>query len=97
MKHNREEARELVKGKRVFYIYHNKIDSTGDKQSSENGVFNAVEETVFEIKKLVKYLSDSLSIANIIVTADHGFLYRREDMENVDKVDSSLFDKISHY
>jgi len=93
MKHNREEARELVKGKRVFYIYHNKIDSTGDKQSSENGVFNAVEETVFEIKKLVKYLSDSISIANIIVTADHGFLYRREDMENVDKVDSLLFDK----
>ena len=93
MKHNREEARELVKGKRVFYIYHNKIDSTGDKQSSENGVFNAVEETVFEIKKLIKYLSDSISIANIIVTADHGFLYRREDMENVDKVDSSLFDK----
>ena len=93
MKHNREEARELVKGKRVFYIYHNKIDSTGDKQSSENGVFNAVEETIFEIKKLIKYLSDSISIANIIVTADHGFLYRREDMENVDKVDSSLFDK----
>ena len=51
MKRNREEARELIKGKRVLYIYHNKIDSTGDKQSSENSVFNAVEETIFEIKE----------------------------------------------
>ena len=93
MKYSREEARELVKGKKVFYIYHNKIDSTGDKQSSENSVFHAVEETVFEIRKLVRYLSDTISIANIVVTADHGFLYRRDDMENVDKVDTSLFDK----
>ena len=51
MKYSREEARELVKGKKVFYIYHNKIDSTGDKQSSENSVFHAVEETVFEIRE----------------------------------------------
>jgi uncharacterized protein (TIGR02687 family) len=93
MRCSREEARELIKGKRVLYIYHNKIDSTGDKQSSENSVFNAVEETVVEIKKLIKYLSDRLNTANIIVTADHGFLYRRDDMENVDKVDTSIFDK----
>ncbi|AKB74617.1 putative cytoplasmic protein [Methanosarcina lacustris Z-7289] len=93
MKYNRDEARELVKGKRVLYIYHDKIDSIGDKLSSENGVFDAVEETVFEIKKMVKHLSDTISIANIIVTADHGFLYRRDDMENVDKVETSSFDK----
>jgi uncharacterized protein (TIGR02687 family) len=93
IKFSREEARELIKGKRVLYIYHNKIDSIGDKQSSENSVFNAVEETVIEIKKLVKYLSDRLNTTNIIVTADHGFLYRRDDMENVDKVDTSSFDK----
>lgn len=93
MKCSREEARELVKGKKIFYIYHNKIDSTGDKQSSENSVFNAVEETIFEIQRLVRYLSDTISVANIVVTADHGFLYRRDNMESVDKVDTSLFDK----
>jgi uncharacterized protein (TIGR02687 family) len=93
MKYSREEARELIKGIRVIYIYHNKIDSIGDKQSSENSVFNAVEETILEIKKLVKYLSEQLNTANIIVTSDHGFLYRRDEMENVDKVDASLFDK----
>lgn len=93
MRYSREEARELIKGKRVLYIYHNKIDSTGDKQSSENSVFSAVEETIVEIKKLVKYLSDRLNTTNIIVTADHGFLYRRDDLESADKMDTSLFDK----
>ncbi|AKB32031.1 putative cytoplasmic protein [Methanosarcina siciliae HI350] len=93
MRYSREEARELIKGKRVLYIYHNKIDSTGDKQSSENSVFSAVEETILDVKKLVKHLSDTLNTTNIIITADHGFLYRRDDMENADKVDTSLFDK----
>lgn len=93
IKLNREEGRELIKGKRVLYIYHNKVDSTGDKQSSENSVFNAVEETILEIKKLVKHLSETLNTTNIIITADHGFLYRRDDMESVDKVDTSIFDK----
>ncbi len=93
MKYSREDARELVRGKRVIYIYHDRIDSTGDKSSSESSVFNAAEETVFEIKKLVKYLSDYQSIANIIVTADHGFLYRRDNLESVDKVETSDFDK----
>src|SRR5690606_3938913 len=43
--------------------------------------------------RLVRYLSDTISVANIVVTADHGFLYRRDNMESVDKVDTSLFDK----
>lgn len=93
IKFSREEARELIKGKRVLYIYHNKIDSTGDKQSSENSVFNAVEETILELKKFVKHLSDTLNTTNVIITADHGFLYRRDDMESADKVDTSLFDR----
>ncbi|NLN43209.1 MAG: BREX-1 system phosphatase PglZ type A [Methanosarcina sp.] len=93
MRYSRDEARELIKGKRVLYIYHNKIDSTGDKQSLENSVFSAVEETILEIKKLVKRLSDTLNTTNIIITSDHGFLYRRDDIENVDKIDTLLFDK----
>ncbi|WP_292374255.1 BREX-1 system phosphatase PglZ type A [Methanosarcina sp. UBA411] len=93
MRYSREEARELIKGKRVLYIYHNKIDSTGDKQSSENSVFSAVEETILELKKLVKHLSDTLNTTNVIITSDHGFLYRRDDLENADKVDTALFNK----
>lgn len=93
MKGSKEEARELIKGKRVVYIYHDKIDSTGEKRSLEEGVFKAVEDTVDELQKLIRRLTDSLNATNVVVTADHGFVYRRDDLENVDKLDSSSFDK----
>ncbi|KAF5414656.1 MAG: hypothetical protein C5S48_07955 [Candidatus Methanogaster sp.] len=89
-----EEAREKIKGKRVVYIYHNKIDATGDEKSSEHDVFNAVESTIQDIYKMIDRLGRSLNATNIIVTSDHGFLYQREQLENVDKLETSDFDKI---
>jgi uncharacterized protein (TIGR02687 family) len=93
IKTHREEARELIRGKRIVYIYHDKIDSIGDKRTLEDDVFNAVQETIDELEELIKRLTVSLNATNIIVTADHGFIYRRDDMENVDKVEISSFDK----
>jgi uncharacterized protein (TIGR02687 family) len=93
IKSHRDEARELIKGKRVVYVYHDKIDSTGDKRTLENDVFKAAQETIEELEELIKKLTTSLNATNIIVTADHGFIYRRNDMENVDKLDISSFDK----
>jgi len=93
IKSHREEARELIKGKKVVYVYHDKIDSTGDKRTLEDDVFKAAQETIEELEELVKKLTISLNATNIIVTADHGFIYRRDDVENVDKLDISSFDK----
>jgi uncharacterized protein (TIGR02687 family) len=93
IKSHREEARELIKGKKVVYVYHDKIDSTGDKRTLEDDVFKAAQETIEELEELVKKLTISLNATNIIVTADHGFIYRRDEMENVDKLDISSFDK----
>jgi len=90
----RDDAREKIKGKRVIYLYHNKIDETGDKLSSEYEVFNAVESTIRDIDKMINRLSRSLNVTNIIVTSDHGFIYQREHFENVDKLETQDFDKI---
>lgn len=89
----RDEARERIRGKRVIYIYHNKIDDTGDNQSSEDEVFKAADETIQEIEDMVNRLVNSLNISNIIITADHGFLYTRDALEDVDVIDVSGFDK----
>ncbi|WP_410507224.1 BREX-1 system phosphatase PglZ type A [Methanosarcina hadiensis] len=93
IKSHREEARELIKGKKVVYVYHDKIDSIGDKRTLEDDVFKAAQETIEELEELVRRLTISLNATNVIVTADHGFIYRRDDMENVDKLDISSFDK----
>ncbi len=84
---DKDQARQWVRGNRVVYIYHDKIDATGDDPKTEHNVFNAVDETVEDIVKIIKRLGHDLSFANIIVTTDHGFIYKRDPLENVDKLE----------
>lgn len=74
---NAEERRELYKSNRVLYVYHNRIDATGDKPGTERQVFEAVEDTLRDIVDLVKKLA-SANATNIFITADHGFLFQDE-------------------
>ncbi len=89
----RDEAREKFKGIRLFYIYHDRIDSTGDHSSSEHEVFNAAEDTIEDVKKTIEKLTNDQILNNLIVTADHGFIYQRDGLESYDKVDISSFNK----
>ena len=72
----------------VVYIYHNQIDARGDKLNTENEVFNACAEAVDEISALIRRLSTSANRSRFIVTADHGFIYRRNKLSESDKIDS---------
>jgi uncharacterized protein (TIGR02687 family) len=74
---NAEERRELYKTNRILYVYHNRIDATGDKPGTERQVFEAVEDTLRDIVDLVKKLA-SANATNIFITADHGFLFQDE-------------------
>ena len=80
----REALREIFKNK-VVYIYHDVIDSRGDKRTSERQAFNAVEDAISELKKLVKSLHATYNVAKVLITADHGFLYNDREIEEKDK------------
>ena len=88
---SREELREKYKGKRLFYIYHDVIDSTGEH--SEDKVFKETDTCIQEIQKIIGKLTNSRILNNVIITADHGFIYRRDDLESVYKLDKATFDK----
>lgn len=74
--------------KPVTYIYHNQIDARGDNPKTENEVFNACEEAVEEIYYLIRHLT-SANKTHFVVTADHGFLYRRNKLSESDKISSA--------
>ncbi|TCC44031.1 BREX-1 system phosphatase PglZ type A [Kribbella capetownensis] len=74
---NADERRELYKANRVLYVYHNRIDATGDKPGTERQVLEAVDDTLRDIVDLVKKLA-SANATNIFITADHGFLFQDE-------------------
>lgn len=78
-----DDTRALIREHDVLYVYHNRIDATGDKSVSEERVFEAAEETLEELLKLVKKLT-SANASNLIVTADHGFIYQNRAIEESD-------------
>ncbi|MGF7184459.1 uncharacterized protein (TIGR02687 family) [Desulfitispora alkaliphila] len=80
------ELREVFTGMDVVYIYHNQIDARGDKLNTENEVFTACAEAVEEVFTLIKRLSVSANTYHFIVTADHGFIYKRDKLQERDKI-----------
>lgn len=83
---NRKRTQELLQNKKIVYIYHNQVDARGDKPACENEVFNACDEAIREIYELVKQLISDLSASKFYITADHGFLYKTDKLQEFDKV-----------
>lgn len=80
-----KDAKELTTGQGVVYIYHNQIDARGDKLNTENEVFAACEEAVEEIHSMIKRLTSANNV-HFIITADHGFIYKRDKLSESDKI-----------
>ncbi|WP_449288328.1 BREX-1 system phosphatase PglZ type A [Marinobacter salarius] len=83
MQLNREDSRELLKGNDVVYIYHNRIDHTGDKMHSEGQAFEAAEQTLADLIRLIKKLT-AANANNLLITADHGFIYQNRELDESD-------------
>lgn len=79
----------LIGGAKVVYIYHNTIDAVGDKAPTEDRVFEACEDAITEIKSLVRRIANTFRGTNILITADHGFLYSYSPLAESDKTEKS--------
>lgn len=87
----KDKGRELVREKRLIYIYHDRIDMTGDKQASETKTFEAAALTVQDLANVLGFIINSLNGSTVLVTADHGFMYQESALDESDK--STLDDK----
>lgn len=81
------EKRDLIAGKNVVYIYHNAIDTIGEAMMTEDKVFEACQSAMAEIKNLVRIITNELNGTNILITADHGFLYSYKPLTVSDKAE----------
>ncbi|WP_233899780.1 BREX-1 system phosphatase PglZ type A [Tenacibaculum piscium] len=66
----------------LVYIYHDVIDATGDKRVSEHRTFDAVKDAISELERFIKLLHSSYAVTNVLITADHGFLYTDKKIED---------------
>lgn len=73
---------ELVKGKKVIYIYHDTIDQAGETGMT---VMSACEVALAELMQLMQILTSEQNASRVFITADHGFLYTRLPLDEYDK------------
>lgn len=80
------DLRDIFTGKQVVYVYHNQVDARGDKPNTEDEVFVACEEAIREIMDLIRKISTNANTYRFVVTADHGFIYKRDKLTESDKI-----------
>lgn len=85
MKLTRDEARKMVRGKNVIYIYHNTIDAIGDDAKSEDKTFSAVRTAISEVCDITAFAVNNLHARYVFVTADHGFVYTNRHPDTTDR------------
>ena len=92
------ELRSMLQDKDVVYVYQNQIDQRGEGGRSESEVFNACEEAVQEIQTLIHRLTGYISATRYLITADHGFIYKRDRLQESDKIslDKSMIPKTNY-
>lgn len=83
-----KELRSFTSGKEVIYIYHNRIDATGEAMKTENSVFDATEKAIEEVFGIVRTLSKSGNVYRFLITSDHGFIYTRKKLDETDKLEN---------
>lgn len=77
------DGRALMRDHEVIYIFHNHIDKVGDALATEARTFDAVEESFEELEKIIKKVAN-INGSNMLVTADHGFLFQQEPVASGD-------------
>lgn len=88
----RAERSALVKGMDVVYIYHDTIDEAS--HISDTAVFMACEKAISELKNMVRIIVNEFGGTNILITADHGFLYTYSPLTENNKVDKTSFNSM---
>lgn len=89
MENTSTQNREIFTADCVMYVYHNRIDHTGDKMQSEGEAFEAVDRSFDDLIKLVKKVT-SANVNNIVITADHGFIYQNRPLDESDFIPNDV-------
>lgn len=75
----KSEWKTFFSGTKYVYIYHDKIDITGEHD--DMATFKASSDAIREITNLISDLHTTFSGVNVLVTADHGFFYETGTVE----------------
>ena len=70
----------------LVVVYHNAIDKRGDSRDTEGEVFAACDEAIAQVARIADELLRA-GCGKVLVTADHGFLYQDQPVEEFNYAD----------
>jgi hypothetical protein len=73
----------------LIYVYHNRIDKLGDDKSSEEKVIEGARDEIQFLVDLIKKVTN-MGGYNMIVTADHGFIYQNDPLKESDFAEANV-------
>ena len=77
------DGRALMRDHEIIYIFHNVIDKVGDQPFTEAKTFDAVEQAFEELDSIIRKVAN-INGSNMLLTADHGFLFQQDDVAEDD-------------
>ena len=80
------DRKQLLKEAGLVYLYHNTIDAAGEKAATESSVFDACDDAVRDLCSLAKRVCMDAPGARVAITADHGFLYTRHQLDECERI-----------
>lgn len=83
---SRDQQRQLAEGQEVLYVYQNTIDKAGHGDEAGQDVFGACEQALRDMKALVDIAVKHMGARQVIITADHGFLFTHKGISEIDQV-----------
>jgi uncharacterized protein (TIGR02687 family) len=88
-------GRDLMRDHEVIYIFHDTIDTIGHSLGTETKAFDAVEQAFDELEQIVKKVAN-INGTNMLLTADHGFLFQQDDVADDDSDAFPQADELSY-
>jgi uncharacterized protein (TIGR02687 family) len=85
-----QEGREKIRDCQVVYIYHDTIDFICDKQAGEDRTPLVCRTAIEELTDLISRIINRLNGSQVILTADHGFLFQQKALDKPDKTALSV-------
>lgn len=90
MSWSNQEGREKISDAEIVYIYHDTIDFICDKQGGEDRTPQVCRTAIEELTDLIGRIVNRLNGSQVLVTADHGFLFQQKALDKSDKTELSI-------
>lgn len=81
----------FAEDKDIIYVYQNTIDKTGHGDTKGQDVFSACDRAIEDMRALVETAIKHMGANQILITADHGFLFTHKDFVEMELLDKSSF------